>query len=95
MYRQAKKLLSLLALTAPLASSALQAQVTPVSQMEKLGRGLVAVRPAGSNFISWRLLGTDAANTTFDLLRDGTVIKSNLTATNYTDSGSDAKLTSS
>ena len=60
------------------------AQVTPVSQMEKLDRGLVAVPISSkSNFISWRLLGTDEKTaTTFDLLRDGTVIASDLKVTN-------------
>jgi rhamnogalacturonan endolyase len=39
-----------------------------------------------ANFVSWRLLGTDdKANTTFDLLRNGTVIASGLTKTNYQD----------
>lgn len=63
------------------------AQVTPVSQMEKLDRGLVAVPTSStSNFISWRLLGTDdKATTTFDLLRDGTVIAHDLKVTNYQD----------
>ena len=64
-----------------------KAQVTPACQMEKLDRGLVAV-PTGTtaNFVSWRLLGTDdKANTTFDLLRNGTVIASGLTKTNYQD----------
>ena len=63
------------------------AQVTPTSQMEKLDRGLVVVPTSGTaNFISWRLLGTDdKANTTFDLLRDGVVIASNLSKTNYQD----------
>ena len=67
-----------------------QAQVTPVSQMEKLGRGLI-VLPAAKNgeFVSWRLLGTDDEDrTTFDVLRDGNVIKSDLAyVTNYTDNG--------
>lgn len=55
--------------------------------MEKLDRGLVVVPTSTTaNFISWRLLGTDnKANTTFDLLRDGTVIASNLSKTNYQD----------
>ena len=72
-----------------LASVALcsHAQVTPISQMEKLDRGLVAIPTSTTaNFVSWRLLGTDdKANTTFDLLRNGTVIASNLTKTNYQD----------
>ena len=55
--------------------------------MEKLDRGLVAIPTSTTaNFVSWRLLGTDdKANTTFDLLRNGTVIASNLTKTNYQD----------
>ena len=69
-----------------------QAQVTPISQMEKLDRGLVAVPTSTTaNFVSWRLLGTDdKANTTFDLLRDGTVIASDLTKTNYQDNSGSA-----
>lgn len=64
-----------------------RAQVTPACQMEKLDRGLVAVPTSTTaNFVSWRLLGTDdKANTTFDLLRNGTVIASGLTKTNYQD----------
>lgn len=69
-----------------------QGQVTPTSQMELLDRGLVAVPTnTTANFVSWRLLGTDdKANTTFDLLRDGTVIASNLTKTNYQDNSGSA-----
>ena len=77
--------------TTLLASAALctHAQVTPVSQMEQLDRGLVAIPASGTtNFVSWRLLGTDDKSaTTFDLLRDGTVIASDLTKTNYSDAG--------
>ena len=55
---------------------------------EQLGRGIVAL-PASSGqgqFVSWRFLGTDAAATTFDLLRDGIVIANDLqSVTNYTD----------
>ncbi len=66
------------------------AQVTPRSQMEKLDRGVVAIPTTASgttNFVSWRLLGTDdKANTTFDVLRDGETIATGLTKTNYSDS---------
>ena len=69
-------------------AAAANGQTTPVSQMEKLTRGLV-VLPAADNqgvFVSWRLLGTDGDMTTFDLLRDGQVVKSNFTdETNYVD----------
>jgi rhamnogalacturonan endolyase len=74
-----------------LATTALgmNAQVTPVSQMEKLDRGLVSVPVTSSGktqLVSWRLLGTDNKDaTTFDLLRDGEVIASDLKVTNFKD----------
>lgn len=67
-----------------LAKSPLSAQ----RQMEKLNRGLVAVRTSSTQvFLSWRLLGNDPENIAFNLYRDG--VKVNplpiTTATNYTD----------
>ena len=55
-------------------------------QMERLDRGVIAL-PAQDEgiFVSWRLLGTDAKGTTFDLLRDGKTIAKGLKVTNYTD----------
>ena len=75
-----------LSLMAGLALS-LNAQVTPFSQMEKLDRGVVAVPTSSSiNFISWRLLGTENKHTTtFDVIRNGETIASDLTKTNYQD----------
>ena len=69
------------------AFTAVSAQNTPTSQMEKLDRGVVALTGASSgNFVSWRFLGTDDEDkTTFDLYRNGTKIASNLYLTNYTD----------
>ena len=71
-----------------LGAATMQAQNTPVSQMEKLTRGVVAV-PASSgsgNFISWRFLGTDDEDrTTFDVIRNSTVVKRDLYETNYKD----------
>ena len=67
--------------------SHLNAQVqTPVSQMEKLDRGLVAL-PAQDKgiFLSWRLLGTDSKNVCFDIERDGKIIAHQVKLTNYTD----------
>ena len=58
---------------------------TPESQMEKLGRGVVALPQAKGIFISWRLLGTDDARTTFDIIRDGVTIAEGLTVSNYSD----------
>ena len=57
------------------------------AQQEQLDRGVVAVKNGSQTFISWRLLGTDDAKTTFDVLRDGNVIKSDLAVTNYTTGG--------
>ena len=75
-----------LALTVIFALSS-QAQITPQSQMEKLDRGLVAIPVSStSSFVSWRLLGTDVKESiTFDLLRNGEAVATNLKVTNYRD----------
>ncbi|MFT3753265.1 MAG: autotransporter-associated beta strand repeat-containing protein [Paludibacter sp.] len=60
-------------------------------QMEKLNRGLVAVRTSASSvFLSWRVLGSDPDNIAFNLYRNGTKINTTpiTTATNYTDASS-------
>lgn len=68
------------------------AQVTPISQMEKLDRGVVALPAAKKGiFISWRLLGTDAKDVFFDLKRDGKVIARHIKATNYIDTKGSVK----
>jgi rhamnogalacturonan endolyase len=57
-------------------------------KMEKLGRGVVAVRTSSSNvFISWRLLGTEPSDLAFNIYRGSTKINSSpiTGATNYTD----------
>ncbi len=58
---------------------------TPQSQMELLGRGVVALPQSKGIFISWRLLGIDDARTTFDVIRDGKTIAEGLQASNYAD----------
>ena len=72
-----------LALTLLSATAVSPAQDTPVSQMEKLDRGLVVLRgQSGGNFLSWRLLGTeDDETTTFDVLYNGNVLKADLANT--------------
>ena len=72
-------------LAMPAVTTVLAQNPTPVSQMEKLGRGTVAIHKQSGNFISWRLLGTEGDNVTFDLVRDGQTIASDLKATNFTD----------
>ncbi|WP_168801412.1 rhamnogalacturonan lyase, partial [Glycomyces buryatensis] len=62
-------------------------------QMEALGRGVTVVPTDGGNLISWRLLGTDEADTAFNVFRDGEQINAEpLTgATNYVDSEGDGE----
>ena len=49
---------------------------------ENLSRGLVAIKNGNKTFVSWRVHATDAPDVTFDLLRNGTVVKSGLTVSN-------------
>lgn len=54
-------------------------QDTPITQMEKLDRGLIAFpTTSGKCFVSWRLLGTDNNHTTFELLKNGQKIKDDI-----------------
>jgi len=60
---------------------------TPTRQMEKLDRGVVAVKTDKGVFISWRLLGTEELDTSFNVYRDGVKINEALitSSTNYLD----------
>ena len=75
----------------------IKAQITPVSQMEKLGRGVVAVPTSNGGtgrLVTWRLLGTDDPyNTTFDVLRNNVRLAANLKVTNYMDTNGNANST--
>jgi rhamnogalacturonan endolyase len=81
-----KRLICLTMFLGAIGAMAQMGYKTYPEQMERLDRGVVAL-PAQDEgiFISWRLLGTDAKGTTFDLLRDGKTIAKGLKATNYTD----------
>jgi len=46
-------------------------QVFGQRQMEKLDRGLVAVKDSNGVFISWRVLGTEWTSIGYNLYRDG------------------------
>lgn len=79
------KNLNLYALLLAVAPVTASAQLTPTSQMEKLDRGVLAVKSGSNLFVSWRLLGSDNEElTTFDVLKNGVKVKSNLYATNTT-----------
>ncbi|WP_207429155.1 T9SS type A sorting domain-containing protein [Pedobacter sp. SYSU D00535] len=67
--------------------------VTAAKQMEYLDRGLVAVRTSPNQvFLSWRLLGTDPADVSFNVYRDGEKINPTpiTGSTNYADNGTAA-----
>ena len=61
---------------------------TPASQMEKLNRGAVLIKRPGTSttnyYLSWRLLGTDDANTSFQILRDNKLYSNGKVYTNTT-----------
>lgn len=56
-------------------------------QMERLDRGLVAVKTTDGVFLSWRLLGYENPKVTFNIYRNGTLLndKPVAGATNWTD----------
>jgi hypothetical protein len=58
-------------------------------EVEELTRGVTVVPSGSGRLVSWRLLGTDAPNTAFNVYRDGAKLNgSPLTgATNYLDTG--------
>lgn len=57
-----------------------------MQQYEKLSRGITAVKTDNGVFVSWRVLGTDNPDCTFNLYRDGKKLNSSpLTVSNYTD----------
>ncbi len=57
--------------------------------MEDLDRAVIAVRSGSSNYIGWRLLGTDPADIAFNIYRDSVKINSApiTGSTNYLDAG--------
>ncbi|WP_275446245.1 rhamnogalacturonan lyase [Paenibacillus sp. ACRSA] len=62
-------LVTSLGLTAPSVTHAAGAR-----QMEFLDRGVVAVKTGNGVFVSWRLLGTEGSNVSFNVYRDGTKV---------------------
>ncbi|WP_318152810.1 rhamnogalacturonan lyase family protein [Paenibacillus terricola] len=64
-------------------------------QMEFLNRGLVAVKVSNGVYLSWRLLGTEAASTSFNVYRNGTLITTTpiTNSTNYVDTAGTASNT--
>ncbi|MGN1098610.1 MAG: hypothetical protein ACI4SS_06920, partial [Clostridia bacterium] len=53
--------------------------------MEKLNRGLAAMKTNDGIYLSWRLLGTENYNTAFEVFRNGEKIANVIDTTNYID----------
>lgn len=69
------------------------AEAATARQVEKLNRGVVSVHTAGGNLVSWRWLGTDPNDVSFNVYRAGTKVNpAPLTgSTNYFHSGAPAE----
>lgn len=52
---------------------------------DKLDRGLVAMKASTGVYLSWRLLGSEYYDVTYNVYRDGNLIKSGLSTSNYSD----------
>ena len=61
---------------------------TAQRKMDNLGRGLVAIPEDNSNYITWRRLGTEYYDVTYNLYKDGSLLASGLTTTSYKDNQS-------
>ena len=73
-------------LTVILASSATVAHAQ--RRTDQLDRGLVAVKNNAGVFLSWRILGEEYYDVTYNVYRNGTKINgSPLTVSNYVDNG--------
>ncbi|MGN0150509.1 MAG: rhamnogalacturonan lyase [Clostridia bacterium] len=60
-------------------------KVSKARQVEYLGRGGYGICTENGVYLSWRLLGTEPINQTFDVYRGDTKIQEDIDATNYID----------
>jgi rhamnogalacturonan endolyase len=81
---------------APVASCGVNPSLgTGTLQMENLCRGVVAVRSGSNNFVSWRLMGYEAADTGFNVYRSDSKVNATpiMDSTNYVDTGAPSTAT--
>ena len=52
---------------------------------DNLDRGLVAVNMGNTAFLSWRILAEETSGVTYNVYRDGSLVASGLSVSNYTD----------
>ncbi|KNY30347.1 dockerin type I domain-containing protein [Pseudobacteroides cellulosolvens] len=88
--RKTKKVFLLLLVMVQIASLIIPGQsanAATLRLMEKLDRGLVAVKVSNGVFVSWRMFGTDPTSIAFNIYRNGTKLNSTpiTTSTNYLD----------
>ena len=74
------------------------AAATGFYHMERLVRGVVAVRITGGNYVGWRMFGyeydaTNPANVSYNVCRDGTRVAAVTDSTNYLDTAGTATST--
>lgn len=62
-----------------------KADAAPARQMEYLDRGVTAIKVKNGVFISWRVLGTEQANVSYNLYRDSTKLANITGSSNYLD----------
>jgi len=78
---------------APASAQPAAARTTPDNgTIERLDRGLVSLRTASGNFLSWRLLSSDTAGAGFAVYRDGVKLTTT-SVTSYLDAGAPAGAT--
>ena len=58
--------------------------------MDRLDRGLVAVKTTNGVFVSWRIQADEYYDVTYNLYRDGALVAGQLTTSNYTDAAGTA-----
>ena len=65
------------------------------ARMERVNRGVVAVRSGSGNYVGWRLLGFESTNLGFNVYRNGTKVTDTpiTDSTNYLDAGAPANAT--
>ena len=58
--------------------------------IDKLDRGVVAVKTTSGVFVSWRIQSDEYYDVTYNLYRDGSLVAEGLSVSNYTDAAGTA-----
>ena len=52
---------------------------------DKLDRGLIAMKASSGVYLNWRILGSEYYDVTYNVYKDGALIKSGLKVSNFSD----------